>query len=342
MALVLRVNAQDRIGASTRRAFGGWLHRLAAVVLVVIAVCGPGAAQERVTLNFSNTEIEAVVRAISKFTGKVFVVDPRVKGTLSLTIEQPLSPEQALAALTAALRLQGVVLVESGGIVRVVPEADAKLQGGAVQFGPTTEAPRGDQLVTRLRTEVAERPFHRPGPEPEPRRDDVERADVVQPKLAELVGGDREPEVDQLRRPGDEPDQDDDKQTQAQGKKKKKPPPKPAPDQPQPKRKLNLNVGDVLIFEEVISPTTGEPSDADRKHRHAVRLIKVTPGVDPLHNQPVVEIEWAEDDALPFTLCLSAVSAPPITAVAALWNQSRYAFRWSSVQPSPSGRNENA
>jgi general secretion pathway protein D len=150
MALVLRVNAQDRVGASTRRAFSGWLHRLAAVVLVVIAVCGPGAAQERVTLNFSNTEIEAVVRAISKFTGKVFVVDPRVKGTLNLTIEQPLSPEEALAALTAALRLQGVVLVESGGIVRVVPEADAKLQGGAVQFGPTTEAPRGDQLVTRV------------------------------------------------------------------------------------------------------------------------------------------------------------------------------------------------
>jgi general secretion pathway protein D len=150
MALVLRVNAQDRVDASTRRAFSGWLHRLAAVVLVVIAVCGPGAAQERVTLNFSNTEIEAVVRAISKFTGKVFVVDPRVKGTLNLTIEQPLSPEEALAALTAALRLQGVVLVESGGIVRVVPEADAKLQGGAVQFGPTTEAPRGDQLVTRV------------------------------------------------------------------------------------------------------------------------------------------------------------------------------------------------
>ncbi|MGH9855197.1 MAG: putative baseplate assembly protein, partial [Blastocatellia bacterium] len=108
-----------------------------------------------------------------------------------------------------------------------------------------------------------------------------------------------------------EPDQDNDKQTQAQGNKKKKPPPKPDPDQPQPKRKLKLKPGDVLIFEEVISPTTGEASDADRKHRHAVRLIKVTPGVDPLRNQPVVEIEWAEDDALPFPLCLSAVSAPP-------------------------------
>ena len=150
MALVLRVNAQDRIGAYARCLLRGRLHRLAAALLVALAMCGPAAAQERVTLNFSNTEIEAVVRAISKFTGKVFIVDPRVKGTLNLTIEQPLSPEQALAALSAALRLQGVVLVESGGIVRVVPEADAKLQGGAVQFGTPPEAQRGDQLVTQV------------------------------------------------------------------------------------------------------------------------------------------------------------------------------------------------
>jgi general secretion pathway protein D len=106
------------------------------------------AAQERVTLNFSNTEIEAVVRAIAQFTGKVFIVDPRVKGTLTLTVEQPLSPDQALAALSAALRMQGVVLVESGGVVRVVPEADAKLQGGVVQSGPPVT--RGDELVTQV------------------------------------------------------------------------------------------------------------------------------------------------------------------------------------------------
>jgi general secretion pathway protein D len=120
----------------------------AATALVALALCAGVAAQERVTLNFSNTEIEAVVRAISQFTGKVFIVDPRVKGTLNLTIEQPLSPDQALAALSAALRLQGIVLVESGGVVRVVPEADAKLQGGAVQSGPPVT--RGDQLVTQV------------------------------------------------------------------------------------------------------------------------------------------------------------------------------------------------
>ena len=82
------------------------------------------------------------------------------------------------------------------------------------------------------------------------------------------------------------------------------------------KRKLKLAVGDVLIFEEVIGAKTGNRADADPAHRHAVRLTKVEPGVDPLLSQPVVEIEWAREDALPFTLCISAVlPAPDCTLV---------------------------
>ena len=148
MPLGLRVNAQECARARVHQSWLGVQRVRVATALVALALCAGAAAQERVTLNFQNTEIEAVVRAISQFTGKVFVVDPRVKGTLNLTIEQPLSPDQALAALSAALRLQGIVLVESGGIVRVVPEADAKLQGGAVQSGPPVT--RGDQLVTQV------------------------------------------------------------------------------------------------------------------------------------------------------------------------------------------------
>ncbi|HET6861504.1 MAG TPA: putative baseplate assembly protein [Pyrinomonadaceae bacterium] len=79
----------------------------------------------------------------------------------------------------------------------------------------------------------------------------------------------------------------------------------------------HLKVGDVLIFEEVIGPRTGNEDDADHSHRHAVRLTSVTATVDPLIQidvpgasqklpTPVVEIEWSIEDALPFHLCLSA------------------------------------
>ncbi len=85
----------------------------------------------------------------------------------------------------------------------------------------------------------------------------------------------------------------------------------PKPHIPERKRKLNLRVGDVLIFEEVIGPKTGNPADADPTHRHAVRLTGVEPGVDDLYNQPIVKIAWAEEDSLPFSLCISAVGPAP-------------------------------
>jgi general secretion pathway protein D len=106
-------------------------------------------AGETVMLNFVNADIDAVVRAIGQFTNKTFVVDPRVKGTLSLVTERPVTREQAYEQLLTALRLQGFTIVQTGNVARVVPEADAKLQGGTVVV-PSTAAPRGDQLVTQV------------------------------------------------------------------------------------------------------------------------------------------------------------------------------------------------
>lgn len=75
--------------------------------------------------------------------------------------------------------------------------------------------------------------------------------------------------------------------------------------------KLHLRAGDVLIFEEMVGPKTGNPSDADRGHRHPVRLTRVEAGVDSLNGQSVVEITWGVEDALPFPLCISVLGPPP-------------------------------
>jgi hypothetical protein len=79
---------------------------------------------------------------------------------------------------------------------------------------------------------------------------------------------------------------------------------------------LALEPGDVLVFEEALSPRTGLAGDADPAHRQAVRVVQVTHGADPLGGAlldpptaaatPVTEIEWHEDDALGFALCLSS------------------------------------
>jgi len=73
-------------------------------------------------------------------------------------------------------------------------------------------------------------------------------------------------------------------------------------------RTLDLQKGDVLLFEEICGPKTGIPSDADPTHKHVVRLSSVTPSKDPLTGQPIVEIEWCADDALPFPLCVSSIT----------------------------------
>ncbi|MEU4682488.1 baseplate J/gp47 family protein [Streptomyces xinghaiensis] len=71
------------------------------------------------------------------------------------------------------------------------------------------------------------------------------------------------------------------------------------------RRVLDLSPGDLLVFEEVRGPRSGTPGDADPSHRQAVRLTSVTPAVDRLCGQPVLDITWAREDALRFPLCLS-------------------------------------
>lgn len=87
----------------------------------------------------------------------------------------------------------------------------------------------------------------------------------------------------------------------------------------QPTRKLtNLRVGDVLIFDEVIDPQTGKERK-DPKRRHAVRLTNVSPNVRPENERqvdplpPLVKIEWAEADALPFSLNIIPYGKLPVT-----------------------------
>ena len=107
---------------------------------------------EPVTLNFNNAEIDAVARTFASITGRNVVVDPRVKGTLTLVTDRPVSRAAAMGQFVAALRLQGFTLVESDGLYKVVPEADAKLQSSGVTLrdGEEGTLPAGNQIVTQI------------------------------------------------------------------------------------------------------------------------------------------------------------------------------------------------
>ena len=112
----------------------------------------PGGSTTRaggpVTLNFANAEIDAVARTMAIITGRNVVVDPRVKGTMTLVTTSPVTPVQALRLFSLQLRTQGFALVESAGLYLVVPEADAKLQSGTVSTRAVPAA--SGQILTQI------------------------------------------------------------------------------------------------------------------------------------------------------------------------------------------------
>ncbi|MEY4420514.1 MAG: type secretion system protein [Pseudomonadota bacterium] len=109
------------------------------------------ASAEPITLNFVNAEIESVARTLATLSNRNLVVDPRVKGTINLSTEQPVTPNEAWSQFLAALRLQGFAMVETKGLYKIVPEADAKLQGGNVQqIEKASNGSGNGQIVTHI------------------------------------------------------------------------------------------------------------------------------------------------------------------------------------------------
>lgn len=123
----------------------GWIWGLFLCAILFFSANGI-AEEEKVSLNFVNADIDEVVRAVSHITGKNFLIDPRVKGTINIVSSTPIPSSLAYDTLLSALRMQGFAAVENGGVTKIMPEADAKLNVGA--SGDLKSG--GDKLVTRV------------------------------------------------------------------------------------------------------------------------------------------------------------------------------------------------
>ena len=122
---------------------GGFLN-----VGQALAAPQSGARESMVTLNFVNAEIEGVARAMAAILNRQILVDPRVKGTITLYSDQPMSTRAAYQNFLAALRGQGFSMVDVAGLLKIVPEAEAKLQTGTVDVGAVRRS--GDQVLTQI------------------------------------------------------------------------------------------------------------------------------------------------------------------------------------------------
>ncbi len=107
----------------------------------------PAHAQDTVTLNFVNADIPSVVQAIGKHTGKNFIIDPRVTGNMNLLWNTPVPRDAAYPILLSALRVHGYAAIEERGVVKIVPESDAKTNGTVVDPKSSIS---GDRVVTEV------------------------------------------------------------------------------------------------------------------------------------------------------------------------------------------------
>lgn len=104
---------------------------------------------DTVTLNFVNADIESVTKAVGLIANRNFIIDPRVKGTVNIVSARPVARSMTYPILLSALRLQGFAAVESDGMTKIVPEADAKQHFSATGDSKKIKA-SGDQIITQV------------------------------------------------------------------------------------------------------------------------------------------------------------------------------------------------
>ncbi len=125
------------------------IHLAACLFCAAFSAPLRAASGDEAALNFVGADIDSVIKAVGHYTNITFVIDPRVKGTLTVVSEKSVSKAQAFALLTSALRLQGFAVVTGDGYAKVVPEAEAKLQATPTVIG-TVNPIKGDQIATQV------------------------------------------------------------------------------------------------------------------------------------------------------------------------------------------------
>ncbi len=104
---------------------------------------------DQITLNLKEADIRALISTVSKFTGKNFVVDPRVKAKVTVVSAKTMSAAEVYEVFLSVLQVHGYAAVPVGSIIKIVPEVNAKQGPLPVVQGNRSN---GDELVTRVLT----------------------------------------------------------------------------------------------------------------------------------------------------------------------------------------------
>jgi len=121
------------------------------IALVVFLVALPSAqvwAKEEQTwkVNLKEADIKAFISQIANITGKSFVIDPRVKGKVTIVSDTDMNKHDVYEMFQSVLGVHGFAAIPAGSVVKIVQQNNSKQQGGM----PTGVSVKGEQLITQV------------------------------------------------------------------------------------------------------------------------------------------------------------------------------------------------
>lgn len=107
-----------------------------------------GYAQDTVTLNLKDADVETLISTVADITGRNFVIDPRVKGKVTVISSHPMNRDEIYEVFLSILEVHGFAAIPSGDVIKVVPDIKAKT-GGIPTLDGKNQTQR-DQMVTQV------------------------------------------------------------------------------------------------------------------------------------------------------------------------------------------------
>ena len=120
---------------------------IAAVALAWLVYSLPLRA-ETVTLNLKDADIGALISTVAEVADKNFIVDPRVKGKVTVISSRPMSSDELYQVFLSILKVHGFAAVPTGEVIKIIPDVNAKQD--SIPTTTDREPGRGDEMVTRV------------------------------------------------------------------------------------------------------------------------------------------------------------------------------------------------
>jgi len=117
-------------------------------LLLMWLACGLPVHAESVTLNLKDADISALISTVAEVTDRNFIIDPRVKGKVTVISSRPMDSDEVYQVFLSILKVHGFAAVPSGEVIKIVPDVNAKQDG--IPTASKGSPGRGDEMVTRV------------------------------------------------------------------------------------------------------------------------------------------------------------------------------------------------